>query len=150
MPHEVDLSHKRANRKVIESITGTSGNTVAWWVNGVRRLASWVLGAAILVTGALLYYTVSNLGINTDTADMLSEILRFRHLDTGCKRTFPQYDHTLLIVVDEDTPDLAQDSSLALADCLRGQRVLKPSSMGTPYSSLFLMESISKNRLTFP
>jgi predicted RND superfamily exporter protein len=104
-------------------------------VNGVRRLASWVLGAAILVTGALLYYTVSNLGINTDTADMLSETLRFRHLHTDCKRTFPQYEDTLLIVVDEDTPDLAQDSSLVLVDCLKGERVLKPSSTA---NSLFI------------
>jgi predicted RND superfamily exporter protein len=135
MPHEVDLSHKRANRKVIESITGTLGNTLAWWVNGVRRLASWLLGAAILVTGALLYYGVSNLGINTDTADMLSEILHFRHLHTDCKRTFPQYEDTLLIVVDEDTPDLAQDSSLVLVDCLKGERVLKPSST---VNSLFI------------
>lgn len=115
MPHQVDLSHKGAHGKVVKSIGGTLSNTLAWWVNAIRRLAPWVLVAATLVTGSLLYYTVNNLGINTNTADMLSETLHFRHLQEDYKKAFPQYSDTLVIVVEGDTPDLAQDASSSLA-----------------------------------
>jgi len=70
---------------------------------------------ASLATGALLYYTANNLGINTDTAEMLSETLPFRRNYEAFKTAFPQYDDALLIVIDADTPELAQDASKSLA-----------------------------------
>jgi hopanoid biosynthesis associated RND transporter like protein HpnN len=66
------------------------------------------------VTGFLLYYTVNNLGINTDTAEMLSETLPFRRNYNAFKTAFPQYDDAMLIVVDAETPELAHDASTAL------------------------------------
>jgi len=120
---------------VAKSIAGTLGNTLARWVNAVRRLAPWVLGTATLGTGGVLYYTGNNLGIKTHTADMLSETLHFRYLHTDYKRTSPQCEDTFHIVVEGVTPNLAQDASLALADRLKGERVLKPRSV---VNSLFI------------
>ncbi len=91
------------------------GQTLAWWVNMTHRYAVWFVLLACLVTGSLLYFTVNNLGINTDTAEMLSETLPFRRNYKAFKTAFPQYDDAMLIVIDGDTPELAQDASTALA-----------------------------------
>ncbi len=91
------------------------GQTLAWWVNMTHRYAVWFVLLACLVTGSLLYYTVNNLGINTDTAGMLSETLPFRRNYKAFKTAFPQYDDAMLIVIDAETPELAQDASTALA-----------------------------------
>jgi hopanoid biosynthesis associated RND transporter like protein HpnN len=104
---------------VIKGSTGILGKYLSRWVDVVCRFAPWVLIAATVVTGMLLYYTVNNLGISTDTTDMLSESVHFRRFQKEYKRAFPQYDNTLLIVIDGDTPDIAQDASSALAGRLK-------------------------------
>lgn len=104
---------------MIKGSTGILGKYLSRWVDVVCRFAPWVLIAATVVTGMLLYYTVNNLGISTDTTDMLSESVHFRRFQKEYKRAFPQYDNTLLIVIDGDTPDIAQDASSALAGRLK-------------------------------
>jgi hopanoid biosynthesis associated RND transporter like protein HpnN len=104
---------------VISSGTERLGRAIAWWVDTVSQSALWVLIASGIVTGILLYYTANHLGINTNTTDMLSDSLHFRRLDEAFKAAFPQYDSTMIIVVDGETPDLAMDSSLELAKRLK-------------------------------
>ncbi|MDY7038734.1 MAG: MMPL family transporter, partial [Thermodesulfobacteriota bacterium] len=94
-------------------------SALAWWVDTIRRSAYWVMILAIISTVAIFYYTVNNLGISTDTADMLSESLNFRRLFKDYVEAFPQYHNTLLIVIDGETPDLAHDAATALANRLR-------------------------------
>ena len=106
------------------------GHTLAWWVNMTHRYAMWFVLLACIVTGSLLYYTVNNLGINTDTAEMLSETLPFRRNYEAFKTAFPQYDDTMLIVIDGETPELAQDASTALA-----ARVQIRASSGAPWQT---------------
>ena len=48
------------------------------WVHLTHRYALGLVLLASVATGALLYYTANNLGINTDTEEMLSETLPFR------------------------------------------------------------------------
>ncbi len=91
------------------------GRVLAGWVHLTHRYALGLVLLASVATGALLYYTANNLGINTDTAEMLSETLPFRRNYKAFKTAFPQYDDSLLIVIDADTPELAQDASAALA-----------------------------------
>ncbi len=91
------------------------GQTLARWVNVAHRFALWFVLLASIITVALLYYTANNLGINTDTAEMLSETLPFRRNYSAFKTAFPQYDDAMLIVIDAETPELAQDASTALA-----------------------------------
>ena len=91
------------------------GRILAGWVHLTHRYALSLVLLASVATGALLYYTVNNLGINTDTAEMLSETLPFRRNYKAFKTAFPQYDDALLIVIDAETPELAQDASAALA-----------------------------------
>jgi hopanoid biosynthesis associated RND transporter like protein HpnN len=85
------------------------------WVYLTHRYALILVLFASVATATLLYYTANNLGINTDTEEMLSETLPFRRNYKAFKTAFPQYDDALLIVIDADTPELAQDASRALA-----------------------------------
>ena len=94
------------------------------WVYLTHRYALAVVLFASVTSAALLYYTANNLGINTDTAEMLSETLPFRRNYKAFKNAFPQYDDALLIVIDADTPELAQDASKALAAQLENRRDL--------------------------
>ena len=93
----------------------STNRIIGGWVYLTHRYALGFVLFASLVTCALLYYTANNLGINTDTAEMLSETLPFRRNYKAFKTAFPQYDDSLLIVIDAHTPELAQEASEALA-----------------------------------
>jgi hopanoid biosynthesis associated RND transporter like protein HpnN len=106
---------KESSNKVTKSFGEQVGQVLAWWVSLTHRYALMLVLLATIATGVLLYYTVNNLGINTDTAEMLSETLPFRRNYQAFKTAFPQYDDAMLIVIDAETPELAQDASKTLA-----------------------------------
>jgi hopanoid biosynthesis associated RND transporter like protein HpnN len=95
------------------------GKLLAWWVCLVQRTAFWVVLLSTLATGVILYFTVKNLEINTNLDTMLSKNLSFRRTYEDYQKAFPQDISTILLVIDGDTPDLAQDASKALAARLR-------------------------------
>ena len=68
----------------------------ARWSTLSYRYAAWVLLAALLVTVVCGLYVSRNLGMNTDTTDMLSEHLPFRVNMKHYNETFPQDMETLL------------------------------------------------------
>ncbi|MGD2187517.1 MAG: MMPL family transporter, partial [Desulfobacterales bacterium] len=106
---------KKQNLNTSKRYRENVGAILARWVSAVSRIARWIVVLSCVVTVALLYYTVKHLGMNTDTAEMLSESLPFRQFYTEFKTAFPQFDDVLLIVIEAETPGLAQDASTALA-----------------------------------
>ena len=90
------------------------GRLLAGWVGGAHRHAGWVIAITAALTAAVLAYAVNTLGINTDTADMIDETLPFRQAVKDFDRAFPQFGDTLLVVIDGETPDLAEDAAIAL------------------------------------
>ena len=97
------------------------GRILSLWVKAIIRFAPFVLVVGTGITGLLFFYTVNNLGISTDTADMLSESVHFRRFHNEYKREFPQYNNTMLIVIDGETPDIAHDAATALASRLKNK-----------------------------
>lgn len=83
-----------------------------------RRALS-VVAVALLFTAACGTYFALNVRINTDTTDMLNPELPFRKLSKEVSRAFPQFSDNILVVVEGDTPDLADESALKLAARLR-------------------------------
>ncbi len=81
------------------------------WVGSVQRHSLAVLITATVLAGLCLNYTMNNLGMNTDTLDMLSSDLPWRQLDNQYKKTFPQYRDRLVIVIEAPTPDQASDAA---------------------------------------
>ena len=80
-------------------------------------LLTLVLALAVTLAGA--WYTVSNVRINTNTEDMLSDRLPWRVAYNDYKTAFPYFTDTIVVVVDATTPDLATEAADALALGLR-------------------------------
>jgi hopanoid biosynthesis associated RND transporter like protein HpnN len=93
-----------------------AGRLLTNWVAGAHTRAGWVLALTLIATIGILVFVSENLGINTDTADMIDEALPFRQAVKDYDRAFPHAGDTLLVVIDGATPDLAEDAASALAD----------------------------------
>lgn len=91
----------------------------AHWTSFSYRYALWVLLLALLIAIASGIYISRNLGMNTDTTDMLSEQLPFRVNLKHYNKTFPQDIETLLIVLDAPTPEQVRLATERLAKQLK-------------------------------
>ena len=114
--------------KRIESRPGRSGRrpgaALAGWVGAVTRLAAWIVPAWMLATALACYYTLENLGVYTDTADMVSEELPFRQTHEKYQRQFPRLVDQLVVVVEGRTPELARNGAAALRARLDNEKGL--------------------------
>ena len=81
----------------------------------VERMRSAILVFFILISVIAGVYTVNNLGMNTDTREMLSPDLPWRQLDLNYEKHFPQFLDTILIVIEAKTPDQAADTAALLS-----------------------------------
>lgn len=103
----------------METLSDAYREFLVKWVCWTRRFAVLVaLGAVLLSVGSMVYLA-QNIKINTSTTDMLSPDLPFQKQNAMIRKAFPQYSNNLLIVIDGDTPDLADDAAVALAEKLR-------------------------------
>ena len=97
------------------------GEWLAAWAGAVLarpRLAA----VATLALGALAaYYAAGNLGVNTDTANMIAATVPWRQHFNEYRAAFPLRDRNLLIVVDAPTPARADEFAAALLRELRAQ-----------------------------
>ena len=73
---------------------------LARWIDWVLRFAHLVVALSILVTAALLYYTVQNISISTDTDTMIDPELEFRKAYAEFNETFPQFSDSFLVLID--------------------------------------------------
>ncbi len=84
------------------------------WFRLTYRYSVQVIILIIVLAGVSLAYTWNNLGMNTDTRDMLSPELRWRQLDLEYENLFPHTIDNLLIVIEAATPDQASDAAAEL------------------------------------
>ena len=94
------------------------------WVDLARRFALWVTLFALALSGASLFYAAGNLGINTSTGDMISKDVPYRRGWEDFKRAFPLLVDTIVVVVDGESADIAEDSAAALARRLEAEKGL--------------------------
>ena len=91
-------------------------------VGGVRlsvRHAKPLLIAATVLSAGLLWYTVYNVAINTDTTDMLDANLPFRKAGHEFDTAFPQLSDQIVIVVEAASGSAAASAADQLAVRLR-------------------------------
>lgn len=96
------------------------GDTLSCWAGLIVRFRWGVVLTMSALTLGSLHYTVNNLEIDTDLADMISSRLPFRQTYEQYKRLFPEYVDTLVIVVEADTPELAHQTAARLQRELQG------------------------------
>lgn len=85
----------------------------------VRRYALPVLLLYLFMAGLGGYYAVTHIKIRTDTGGMLSPDLPFQKLSRELSDAFPKDGESLVVVVDGQTPDIADDAALSLAAEMR-------------------------------
>ncbi|HEY5140441.1 MAG TPA: MMPL family transporter, partial [Methylococcales bacterium] len=99
-----------------------SRSLLAFWGN-------WALSnpfAVLLIAGLLTFfawqYTVNNLSINTDTTDMIAPDAPFQRNLRNFEKAFSQEVHTLLLVVESDTPELTKSATIRLGRLLSADK----------------------------
>ena len=105
--------------------TDIAGRIARWWVAQVTLRARWVVPILLVATVAVGFYVARNLGINTDSNDMLSADLPFRQNAIALDKAFPQSSATMAVVLDGRNPDrLADAAELLLAELRKHEAVL--------------------------
>ncbi|MEE9547991.1 MAG: MMPL family transporter [Nitrosomonadaceae bacterium] len=91
----------------MEASQGHIYSAFARWATASYLYAPWILLVALLTAVTCTIYISRNLGMNTDTTDMLAEHLPFRVNMKHYNKTFPQEMASLLLVLDAPTPEQA-------------------------------------------
>lgn len=73
-----------------------------------------VLLMVILFSALAIQYTANNLSINTDTAELVAPDAPFQKNRRNYEKAFAQDMHTLLLVIESDTPELSNWASKRL------------------------------------
>ncbi|MDI1292849.1 MAG: MMPL family transporter [Methylobacter sp.] len=94
-------------------------NTLLSWCERQIMRCPWaLLLLSLLLCGASLPYTLKNLEINTNTAEMLSPDLPFQQNQARLNQAFPQDADTIIFVVDAATPEETSQAAGKLAEQL--------------------------------
>ena len=76
-----------------------------WCERQIIRFPWTLLIVSFLLCGAISYHVYNHLGINTNTAEMLSPDLPFQQNQRRIDKAFPQDAATLILIVEAETPE---------------------------------------------
>jgi hopanoid biosynthesis associated RND transporter like protein HpnN len=97
------------------------GEALAAWVGIVMRFRWAVIVAASVAAFLGVMYAAENLGVNTDTANMISSRLPWRKDFNDYRDRFPMRDRNIIAVVEGTASDDAAGFAAELADALRAE-----------------------------
>ena len=90
------------------------GAAVAALIGLVVKAPLLVVIVSLAATVALGVFTVKNVAINTDTTEMLSPDLQFRQDFDAYRRAYPVFANNIVVVIEADDSDRAEDGADAL------------------------------------
>jgi len=120
------------------------GTALAALARVVLRVPRLTILLGLVAGGLSLYYALSNLGINTDTADMISPQLSWRQDFIDFRDSFTVRNRNIVMVVDAAIPERANALATSLVERLRSRPEL--------FNSVFLAgegEFFERNGLLF-
>src|SRR5690606_4364721 len=91
------------------------------WVRFVLRFRKSVIVVSLLMAALAVQYASIRLGINTDTADMISAELPWRQDFIEFRAAFPARDRNIAVVVQAPSPERADAFSAALVEQLEAR-----------------------------
>jgi uncharacterized protein len=103
---------------------GTLLTVIVEVVEFSRRRAAWVAAGMLVLTVIGAVFAAQRIRIDTDIDKLMSPDLQWRQREAEMERAFPQNVDLLVVVVDGDTPDRAEDASATLAGYLDGEKNL--------------------------
>jgi len=92
---------------------------LCWWGEKILRFPWLLILLTIALTASSLYYTINNLGVNTNTAEMLSPDLPFQKNRQRIEAEFPQDAGVIILVVDAQTPEETSQAAILLEQSLK-------------------------------
>jgi len=101
----------------------------------VLRYPWLIVFSFIILSAASLQFTINNLGVNTNVAELLSPELPFQKNRLKLEATFPKSADTLLLVVEASTPENTTITTQRLIDRLNKENLF--TSVYAPSSSDF-------------
>jgi len=104
------------------SFKSYSRNFLSHWVNWTLGNPFLVLLLVSLLTFFAWQYTAKNLSINTDTTDMIAPDAPFQKNLRNFEKAFSQDMHTLLLVIESDTPELTKSATKRLGRLLSADK----------------------------
>jgi len=94
-------------------------NTLLGWCERQIMRCPWTLILlSLLLCGSTLYYSIKNLAINTNTAEMLSPDLSFQQNQARFNQAFPEDATTIILVVEAETPEESSQAANQLVEQL--------------------------------
>jgi hopanoid biosynthesis associated RND transporter like protein HpnN len=103
----------------MSSLTDSIGTLLAAWVSFVLRFRKAAIIVVLAAASGAVWYAAENLGVNTDTTNMISAELPWRRDFIEFREAFPVRDRNLLVVIDAPTPERAHAFAVALLAELR-------------------------------
>ena len=91
---------------------------IGWCERQIMRCPWTLLLLSLLVCGATLQYTLKNLAINTNTAEMLSPDLPFQQNQAHFNQAFPEDATTIIFAVEAETPEQSSQAAAKLVEQL--------------------------------
>jgi hopanoid biosynthesis associated RND transporter like protein HpnN len=91
---------------------------LGWCERQIMRCPGTLLILSLLLCGATLHYTIKNLEINTNTAEMLSPDLPFQQNQARFNQAFPEDATTIILVVEAETPEESSQAASQLVEQL--------------------------------
>lgn len=86
-----------------------------------QRHALWVIAAALVISVLAGLAVVRHLSMNTDTGTLIDADLPWQKDNAALDRAFPQNVDLLAIVIDGQTPELADSAAAKLAEALQAE-----------------------------
>ena len=87
------------------------------------HFAWWVIAAAIVLTLAASWYSVTHFAMTTDINQLISSTSPGRQREIRFEKAFPQFD-SIIVVVDAPTPEMVEAATAALVRKLTPQKNL--------------------------
>jgi uncharacterized protein len=97
------------------------GAWLAAWASAIVARPRLVAAAALGLSALAAWYAAGNLGVNTDTANMIAPTIPWRQHYNDYRDALPLRDRNLLIVIDAPTAARAEEVAAALLRELRAQ-----------------------------
>ena len=100
------------------------------WSQAVRRRRRIILAVASFVAVGALWLVFETLGVNTDTSSLVSDDLEFRRTYREYRDVFGDIDEELIVLIDAETPALADAAARRLAGELSGDSATFSAAVG--------------------
>ncbi len=119
-----------------------SAKILEWQGCLIVRYAWFIVISALLISGLSLYYVKDNLGVNNNSAEMLSPDLPFQKNTKRFDEAFPQDSDAIIFVVEAATPEETAIASSQLLSALESNREFFESSYIPEDNAFFRQQAL--------